>query len=250
VTMAAITSSTETLCSVATAAIVLPAWSSVRSSSTVMPMALAAASSFGPSPWRMNPAAGAPASGLVVVPDAGAPAAGFMRHGDGPKLEAAAKAIGITVDELRTELEAGKTIAAVATEHNVPVDTVIDAMVTEATANLKDRITDLVNNGFPKPGPRARFHRFVERHEDFAKIAGVIGISEDDLKTAIQSGQSIADIAKAHGVDPQKVIDALVAEGVPTDRATNIVNHVGGFHHRGPDDSPDTAPATPSSVDA
>ena len=195
-------------------------------------------------------------TGTTTSPDAGAPAAGFVRHGDGPKLEAAAKAIGITVDELRTELKAGKTIAAVATEHNVSVDDVIAAMVTEATANLKDHITDLVNNGFPKPGPRERFHRFVERHEDFAKIAGVIGISEDDLKTAIQSGQSIAQVAQAHNVDPQKVIDALVAEGVPTDRATNIVNHVGGFeHHRGPDgdgapDDTNPAPATPSSTDA
>jgi hypothetical protein len=192
----------------------------------------------------------------TASPDAGTPAPGWVGHREGPKLEAAAKAIGITVDELRTELEAGKTIAAVAGEHNVDVNTVIDAMVTEATANLKDRITDVVNNGFPKPGPGARLHRFVERHEDFAKIAGVIGISESDLKTAIQSGQSIAQVAQAHDVDPQKVIDALVAEGVPSDRATNIVNHVGGFdHHRGPgapDDRPDTtpAPATPSSTDA
>jgi transposase-like protein len=182
--------------------------------------------------------------------DAGAPDPGFPRKGEHPKLDAAAKAIGITVDELRTELEAGKTIAAVATEHNVSVDSVIDAMVTEATANLKDRITDLVNNGAPKPGPRARLHRFVERHEDFAKIAGVIGISEDDLKSALQSGQSIAQVAQAHDVDPQDVIDALVAEGVPSDRATNIVNHVGGMDHRGPgpdDGGPET---TPSSTDA
>ena len=191
-------------------------------------------------------------SGTTTAPDPGTPGARIVRHGYGPKIDAAADAIGITVDQLRTELEAGKTIAAVAAEHNVSVDTVIDAMVKAATADLKEHITDLVNNGFPKGGPGVRFHRFVERHEDFAKIAGVIGISEDDLKTAIQSGQSIAQIAQAHNVDPQKVIDALVAEGVPTDRATNIVNHVGGFHHRGPDGPNDEqpAPATPSSTDA
>jgi hypothetical protein len=191
-------------------------------------------------------------SGTTTAPDPG-PGVRVMKH-DGPELDAAATAIGITTDQLRTELQAGKTIAAVAGEHNVDVNTVIDAMVTEATANLKDRITDVVNNGFPKPGPGARLHRFVERHEDFAKIAGVIGISESDLKAALQSGQSIAQVAQAHNVDPQKVIDALVAEGVPSDRATNIVNHVGGFdHHRGPEaDSPDTtpAPATPSSTGA
>jgi len=193
-------------------------------------------------------------SGTTTAPDAGGPAAGFRMKHDGAELDAAASAIGITADQLRTEIKAGKTIAAVAGEHNVDVNTVIDAMVTAATDNLKAHITDIVNNGFPKPGPGVRFHRFVERRQDFAKIAGVIGISESDLKAAIQSGQSIAQIAQAHNVDPQKVIDALVAEGVPSDRATNIVNHVGGFeHHRGPDgDGPDTtpAPATPSSTDA
>ena len=47
---------------------------------------------------------------------------------------------------------------------------------------------------------------------DLSVAAGAIGISEDDLKTALQSGQSMADVATAHGVDPQKVIDALVAD--------------------------------------
>jgi hypothetical protein len=42
--------------------------------------------------------------------------------------------------------------------------------------------------------------------------ATAIGISEDDLKTALQSGQSMADVATANGVDPQTVIDALVAD--------------------------------------
>jgi uncharacterized protein (DUF433 family) len=42
-------------------------------------------------------------------------------------------------------------------------------------------------------------------------IAGVIGIPEEDLVAALRSGQSVAQIATAHNVDPQKVIDALVA---------------------------------------
>jgi hypothetical protein len=42
-------------------------------------------------------------------------------------------------------------------------------------------------------------------------IAGVIGIPEADLVAALHSGQSLAQIATAHNVDPQKVIDALVA---------------------------------------
>jgi urease accessory protein UreF len=42
--------------------------------------------------------------------------------------------------------------------------------------------------------------------------ATALGIPETDVTTALKSGQSLAAIAKAHGVDPQKVIDALVAD--------------------------------------
>ena len=42
--------------------------------------------------------------------------------------------------------------------------------------------------------------------------ATTIGISEDDLRTALQDGQTLAEVATANGVEPQAVIDALVAE--------------------------------------
>jgi hypothetical protein len=41
--------------------------------------------------------------------------------------------------------------------------------------------------------------------------AAAIGISTDDLRTALQSGQSLAQIAQAHGKTAQDVVDALVA---------------------------------------
>lgn len=43
-------------------------------------------------------------------------------------------------------------------------------------------------------------------------IAGAIGIDEAALRTELQSGKTIAEVAQAHGVDAQKVIDALVAD--------------------------------------
>ena len=57
----------------------------------------------------------------------------------------------------------------------------------------------------PRGGPRGG-------RLDPAVAANAIGISEADLKTALDSGQSLADVATAHGADPQKVIDALVAD--------------------------------------
>jgi hypothetical protein len=42
--------------------------------------------------------------------------------------------------------------------------------------------------------------------------AGAIGITEDELRTALRDGGTLAEVAEANGVDPQAVIDALVAE--------------------------------------
>jgi hypothetical protein len=60
----------------------------------------------------------------------------------------------------------------------------------------------------PGDGPGRGDHR----GPNLAVVAKAIGMSEADLKTALDSGKSVADVAKAHHVDPQKVIDALVAD--------------------------------------
>jgi hypothetical protein len=67
----------------------------------------------------------------------------------GPRLEVAATALGITSDALKTELQAGKTIAEVATAQGVDVQKVIDALVADATTNLTERITNMVNGVHP-----------------------------------------------------------------------------------------------------
>jgi polyhydroxyalkanoate synthesis regulator phasin len=93
--------------------------------------------------------------------------------GRGMGLDAAATALGMTADELRTELESGQTIAQVADAKGVDVQSVIDAMVAPAKTHLDEevasgehtqeeadqkladltaRITDSVNNGMPERG--------------------------------------------------------------------------------------------------
>ena len=42
--------------------------------------------------------------------------------------------------------------------------------------------------------------------------ATTIGISEQELRAALVEGQTLAEVATANGVEPQAVIDALVAE--------------------------------------
>jgi hypothetical protein len=46
---------------------------------------------------------------------------------------------------------------------------------------------------------------------DLSVAASTIGVTAEELRTALQSGQSIADVATSKNVDPQAVIDAMVA---------------------------------------
>src|SRR5258706_11387834 len=73
----------------------------------------------------------------------------------------------------------------------------------------------------PTPSPSASSEPHEYQHggfgghelgSDLAIAAKAIGISEADLTTALDKGQTIAAVAKAHKVDPQKVIDALKAD--------------------------------------
>jgi hypothetical protein len=72
-----------------------------------------------------------------------------------------------------------------------------------------------------------------QRIGNFARLRGVgdvfnaaakkIGVTEDALKTALRNGQSIADVAKSKHIDPNAVVDAMVAS-VKTDLDQAVKN--------------------------
>ena len=67
-------------------------------------------------------------------------------------------------------------------------------------------------NGRGGPGGNHGFNP-NETVSDLSVVAKAIGISEADLQTALDGGQTVAAVAKAHNVATQTVIDALVADG-------------------------------------
>ncbi len=132
-------------------------------------------------------------------------------------LDAAAKALKLSTTDLLQKLSDGKTtIADIAKQQNVDVQTVIDAMTTVA----KDDISKLVNNPFPMPfgkrgegpghggmpglGKRGRIRGSLDA------AAKALGVSSEDLHTALAKGQSVADVAKSKNIGIDTVIDALV----------------------------------------
>ncbi len=72
---------------------------------------------------------------------AGRAGAGFG-FGEQTVLDAAAKALTITSDELKTQLKAGKSIADVATDKKIDIKTVKDAMLAATKADLAAKVKD------------------------------------------------------------------------------------------------------------
>jgi formate-dependent nitrite reductase cytochrome c552 subunit len=80
-----------------------------------------------------------------------------------------------------------------------------DGTLTRAQA---DKVLSALRAARPEHGPGRRGRPF---HAP-GVVAGAIGISVDQLRTELEAGKSLADVAAAHGVDEQKVIDAIVQE--------------------------------------
>ncbi len=204
------------------------------------------------------------------APAAGARPPGPGHGGPGAGSAAAAKAIGISEADLRTALGSGQSIAQVAQSKGVDPASVIAAMVADGKARLADeaagleaRITEDVNRtgGPGHDGPGGEGPGRPGRGPGAAAAAKAIGISESDLRTALMSGQSIAQVAQSKGVDPSTVIAAMVtdakgrlADEVKAGRVTQAqaderaagldqriadeVNHAGGPGRRGPGHGP------------
>jgi uncharacterized protein (DUF433 family) len=155
-----------------------------------------------------------------TAPDGSDAGRGPFGEHRGEGLDAAADAIGISVDDLAAALREGQSIAQVAEANGVEPQTVIDAMVAngtdrlnEAIAELPDRITEMVNReGLPERGGRHGGPGGRHGGMGFDAAADAIGISVDELQAALREGSTLAEVAAAQDVEVQVVIDALVTE--------------------------------------
>lgn len=145
---------------------------------------------------------------------------GGMHRGSGPGGFAStvvADTLGITEDELRTALQDGKSIADLASEKGVALDTIVNAIVADETtrlsqavtdgkltqeqadqriADLKTNLPDMLSQTPPAnlgPGGPGGFERGsrIGGPGSQAVIADALGMTEDELHSALQDGKSV-----------------------------------------------------------
>lgn len=81
-----------------------------------------------------------------------------------------------------------------------------DGSITQAQA---DEVATTLAEARPEGGPRGGHGGGVRT--DLAAAATALGLTEDELRTRTQAGETLADVADAEGVDRAAVVDALVA---------------------------------------
>ena len=180
-----------------------------------------------------------PAAPQAATPNSSAtPAAPSVTKADRPSpLATASKVLGITETELKTELQAGKSVADVATAKNIDLATVKAALLAEAKAHLAEEVTSgkhtqaeadaklaemtsridtmLTTAGLPARGPHGKGgHEGKGGPGKFmtATLATTLKLTQEELKTQLHSGKSLADVAKAQGVDIADVKTVLTSD--------------------------------------
>jgi lambda repressor-like predicted transcriptional regulator len=147
--------------------------------------------------------------------------------------KAAADYLSLSVDQLKNELRGGASLAEIATKHGKSVDGLEQALIDAAKSDLdqsvaagditadqkqqmlselRSHIDDFVNRKGGVPFPPAK----PPLGDPLAAAANYLGLSVDHLGQELQAGESLADVAKAHGksVDglEQALIDAAKAD--------------------------------------
>lgn len=118
-------------------------------------------------------------------------------------LQTAATYIGISESDLRTQLQAGKSLADIAVANGKTRDGLIAALVQAATTD----ITALVDKTDPFPAGGPGVGRGMHFGDELQAASTYLGIGEADLRTQLRSGKTLADIAKATS---GKTVDGLI----------------------------------------
>ena len=151
-------------------------------------------------------------------------------------LATVSKVLGITETELKTELEAGKSVSDVAKAKNIDLATVKAALLAEAKAHIDAEVaagkhtaaegaaklaemtsridTMLTTAGLPARGPHGKGGPEGKGGGKFmsATLATTLKLTQEELKTQLHSGKSIADVAKAQSVDIADVKTVLTSD--------------------------------------
>jgi hypothetical protein len=150
-----------------------------------------------------------------------------------PAMDAAAKLLGMSASDLRSAMQSGQSLASIASGKGISQDTLTAAMATaieEAnptiSADQATKVATSIATRTPPPPPpddadsaqgtsgtqAANGHHHHRPNGGAAAMdaaASTLGVSATDLASSLQSGQSLATIAKSKGVSLDDLVKAM-----------------------------------------
>ncbi|NIA24292.1 MAG: hypothetical protein GWP04_01850 [Gammaproteobacteria bacterium] len=139
--------------------------------------------------------------------------------------------LDMTVPELEDQLKDGATLAQIAESRGSSGEEIVAALVGELSERLADQvaegritqeqademvaaatgqITDLVESSHPGRAALREHRARLARLGALRIGADVLDMTPQDLRSALESGQSLGEIAQSRGVDEDALIDALL----------------------------------------
>jgi hypothetical protein len=163
-----------------------------------------------------------------------------MRVGPFADLSAASSYLGLSTDQIQTDLQNGQTLAQIATAQGKTADGLVSALVAAAKSKLDTAVgdgkltsdqeanilpvlqteitneVDATNAGFG--GGRGGFGGGFARPGfgfglggNLSAVATYLGLSTDQIQTDLQNGQTLAQIATGQGKTADGLVSAVVA---------------------------------------
>ncbi len=134
-------------------------------------------------------------------------------QGAPPFAEAAADALGLTTDELDTQLRSGQSLTDIASAQGVSLESLQSALAADFATRYPNATAENATEEADKiiAGPTANRARAAHGAPPFIEAAAdAIGISSEQLDAALKSGQTLEEIATSHGVSTDDVKTALI----------------------------------------
>ncbi|MFK7696098.1 hypothetical protein [Paenibacillus sp. HJGM_3] len=177
-----------------------------------------------------------------------------------------ASAIGITKEDLSSQLKAGKSVVDIANANGtspesltITVRSVITSRIDNAVSNgklstvqadaarakLENQLSQLASGTIefgkdPGKGDKGRGGKFgLFGNEE--QLTTILGVTKEELKTALQSGQSLAEIAQSKGISEDDLI-AKLKDGM-TDSLKKMVQAKRQPHEKAQDGTASETPA-------
>ena len=178
-----------------------------------------------------------------------------------PAMDAAAKLLGMSASDLRSDLQSGQSLASIASSKGISQDTLTAAMAAaiqqanptvssdQATRVATAIATRVPGAGGPPPADptqtdttqgtsgttATKGHHHHHHHAGGAAMdaaSNLLGMSTTDLMSSLQSGQSLSSIAKSKGVSQDDLVKAMATalqgadSNLSADQATQMATQM------------------------